>query len=115
MCAKIEILTAVDLVRPIKTVRPAVALPGAVHALAAGAVELQRRAGRSGGGPRPRGAVLRPLVRAVGAVGVAVARPQTRHALGVVALEGAGAAGGRRAGGLVAAVFAVVLLVAHEG
>lgn len=61
--------------------------------------------GRTGGGPR--GAVLGPLVRAVGAVRVAVAGPQLGYTNGVVALEGRAAAGDRRAGGLVAAVITV--------
>jgi len=63
------------------------------------------------GGP-PAG--LGPLVGSVGAVDIAVAHPEARHAHAVVALEGGGAAGERGAAELVGAVGAVGLVVAHE-
>lgn len=85
-----------------------------MQALAAGAVELLRRAGRLGGCGGLGGAVLRPLVRAVGAVCGAIARPMAWHAHGVVALEGARAAGGHRARSFIAAVLAVAILIANE-
>lgn len=87
-----------------------------MDALPAAAAELQRRALVKGSRVgRLRAAVLGPLVGAVGAVGVAVAGPQAGDADGVVAPEGCGAAGDGRAGGLVAAVIAVGLVVAHKG
>lgn len=64
---------------------------------------------------RLRTTVLGPLVRAVCAVSVAVAGPQAGDTNGVVALEGRGAAGDAWAGGLVAAVITVRLVVTHEG
>lgn len=100
----------------VDTVEPSVALPVAVDALSAAAAELHGGAlvRPDAVGPR-RPAVAGPLVRAVGAVGVAVAGPHARQAHGVVALEGRGAAGGGRTRRLVAAVVAVRLVVAHEG
>lgn len=88
-----------------------------MDALAAAAAELQGRAlvRRRRLGGFLGAAVLGPLVRAVGAVGVAIAGPQARHAHRVVAAEGGGAAGGGRAGGLVAAVVTVGLVVTDEG
>lgn len=109
-------LTAVSFVRPVEAVSSSVTLPAAVDALSAATAELQGRALVGGSGVGSLCAtVLGPLVRAVGAVGVAVAGPQARNADGVVAPEGRGAAGDGRAGGLVAAVVTVRLLVAHEG
>lgn len=60
-------------------------------------------------------AILRPLVGAVGTVAVAIAAPLGWNAHGVVALEGAAAAGGFGAGGLIRAVRTVVILVADKG
>lgn len=56
---------------------------------------------------------LRPLVGAVGAVGISVAAQRGLHARRVVAPEGAAAAGGRRAGGFVRTVQTVVVPVAE--
>lgn len=87
-------LTAASLIGGILTVGAAIASPHAVDALPTVAAEVLRPAG---GSLLPRlapGAGLRPLVGAVGAVGVAIAGPQLRHAHGVVALEGAAAARG---------------------
>lgn len=82
--------------------------------LAAGAQELVIAAHRPRLLTRAAWAVLRPLVRAVCAVGVTVAGPEPRHTHRVIALEGSGAAGGHRTGRLVAAVFTVRVRVAHE-
>ena len=105
-------LTAVGLVRAVLAVCAPVAPPALVDALAVAAAVLQGGAGPAAG-PRRRGPAA-PLVGAVGAVGVAVAGPEPRHAGAAVAAEGGGAAGGQGAGRLVAAVVAVGVLVAHE-
>lgn len=108
--------TAVVLVGLVPAVGVAVAAPAGVHTLAAAAVELEGRAGAvvARGRRVPGPAALRPLVRAVLAVGVAVAGPELGDAGGAVALEAGGAARGRRAAGLVRAVQAVAVRVAHE-
>lgn len=87
-----------------------------MDALAAAAVELAGQAGVVPvlGGRVAAPAVLRPLVGAIVAVGVAVAGPQLRDAGGAVALEAGGAAGGLGAGFLVRAVQAVSVGVADE-
>lgn len=109
-------LTAASFVRSIQTVSISITLPAAVDALPAATAELQgmalARGDRHGGFGV---AALGPLVRAVGAVDVAVAGPQARDADAVVALEGCRAAGDGRAGGLIAAVVAVLIFVTHEG
>jgi len=110
------LLTAVDFVRLVAAVSAAVAGPAVVDALAITAQELVGLAAWRRRRGRPCGAALGPLIGAVGAVGVAVARPERGHAGAVVAAEGAGEADARRAGGaLVRAVLAVVLTVAAEG
>ncbi len=87
-----------------------------MDALSAATAELQGGALVGGSGVRFHcTTVLGPLVRAVGAVGVTVAGPQARDANSVVALEGRGAAGDGRAGGLVAAVVTVRLVITHKG
>lgn len=84
-----------------------------MDALAAAALELPHRAPRLLR-LRPPAAALHGLIRLVLAVGVAVAAPQGRDALRVVAAELVLAAGGRRAFLLVAGVPAVIVAVAHE-
>lgn len=103
-------LTAVGFIRVVLTVLVSVAPPHAVDALAVGTLELAAAARLLVPGLGPAG--LRPLVGAVGAVGISVAAQRGQHALRVVALEGAAAACGRRAGGLVRAVQAVVVPIA---
>lgn len=93
-------LTAVDFVRAVLAVRAPVAPPAAVDAIPIGTLELvapaaDRRL------VLVSAAILRPLVGPVGAVPVAVAAPHGRNAQRVVALEGAAAAGGFGAVGLV--------------
>lgn len=91
-----------------------VAPPAAVDALPVRALELVAAAAAGRHLQNPL-AILRPLVGAVGTVAVVVAAPLGRDAHGVVALEGAAAAGGFGAGRLVRAVGTVVVLVADEG
>lgn len=109
-------MSTAGFIGSIEAVSVSVTLPADMDALPAATLIFLGGAlvdGGAGGGPR--GAVLGPLVRAVGAVRVAVAGPQLGHTNGVVALEGRGAAGDRRAGGLVAAVITVLVFVTHEG
>lgn len=107
--------SAASFIRPIQAVCVSITPPAAVDALSAPTVELQGVALVNGRGDRAlRAAVLRPLVRAIETVTVAIAGPQARNAHGVVALEGCGAAGDGWAGGLIAAVVAVRLVVALE-
>lgn len=106
-------LTAVGFIRAVPTVLVSVAPPHAADALAVGTLEVVAAARAFPLALRPAG--RRPLVGAVGAVGVPVAAEDGQHARRVVALEGAAAAGGRRAGGLVRAVQAVVVPVAEVG
>lgn len=84
-----------------------------MDALAAPALELAHRAAGFLG-LRPAAAALHRLIRLVLAVGVAVAAPQGRDALRIVAAELVLAAGGCRAFLLVAGVPAVVVAVANE-
>lgn len=98
----------------IPAVRAAVTPPAAVDALPVRTLELVAAAA-SGRLLRTPGAILRPLVGAVGTVAVAIAAPLGRDTHGVVALEGAAAAGGFGAGRLVRAVGTVLILVAHKG
>lgn len=97
-------LTAVGFVRAVTAVEAPVAAPHAMDTNSVAAEELLFPAGRSCG---LVATVLGPFVRAVGTISVPVARPQLGHADGVVALEGAGGAGGDGAGGLIAAVRTV--------
>lgn len=107
-------LTAIDFVRVVPAVRASVAPPAAVDALPIRALELVAAAATGQLLLAPV-AILWPLVGAVGAVAVAVAAPLGWNTHGVVALEGAAAAGGFGAGGLVRAVGTVVVLVADKG
>lgn len=77
-------LTAVRLIRLVLAVWISVTLPGQPHTLPVGTAKLPRSAVC----PAVRqvrdpvaAAALRPLVRAVGAVGVSVAAPHERHTL----------------------------------
>lgn len=109
------LFTTVVFIRSVDTVEASIALPAAMDALPAATAELHGGAlvRRDGAGPR-RPTLAGPLVRTVGAVGVAIAGPQPRHAHGVVALEGGGTAGCGGTRRLIAAVVAVGLVVAHE-
>lgn len=85
-----------------------------MDALAAAAQELVIPANRLRFLTRPGRAVLRPLVRAVCAVGIPVAGPELRHTHRVIALERARAAGGDGTERFIAAVVTVGILVADE-
>lgn len=112
-------LTAVRFVRFVLAVWVAVAFPRQPHTFTVGAPKLP------GGAVGPSveqvrrpvaAAALRPLVGAVGAVGVPVAAPHERHTLGGIAAEVVRPAGQRGAAlELVTAVAAVVIAVAHVG
>ena len=113
-------LTAVQLVRLVLAVGVAVALPRQPHALPVGAAELAGRAvgaamrGSASLAAAAAAAAGGALVGAVSAVGVPVAAPHERHALGGVAAQVVRPA--RHLGHaleLVAAVAAVVVPVAH--
>ena len=110
-------LTTSCFIRSIEAVGASVTLPAAVDALPAAAGELQVRTLMSGNSNRclRSSAAQRPLIGAVGAVHVSVAGPQTRHADGVVALEGGRAAGDRRTGRFITAIVTISLIVTHEG
>lgn len=105
-------LTAVALVGTVCAVVPPVALPAGVDAVPTGALELEGRAGPGGRGPAA--AQRDRLIGAVAAVAVAVTGPDVGQAPAVAALEASGLAGEGGAGGLVAAVLAVGVSVAHE-
>lgn len=98
----------------ILAVRASVTPPAAVDALPVGTLELMAAAATGRLLQMPL-AILWPLVGAVGAVAVAVAAPLGWNAHRVVALEGAAAAGGPGAGGLIRAVRTVLVLVADKG
>lgn len=111
-----KLFTTSSFIGSIKTVSIAIAPPADMDALPVAALVFLEGAlvnGSARGGPR--GAVLGPLVRAVRAVCVAVAGPQPGNTNAVVALEGRAAARDWGAGGLVAAVIAVGIFVAHKG
>lgn len=103
-----------DFVRVILAVRASVTPPAAVDALPIRTLELMAAAA-TGRLLRMPIAILWPLVGAVGTVAVAIAAPLGWNTHGVVALEGAAAAGGFGAGGLIGAVRTVVILVADKG
>ena len=94
-------LTAVDLVGSIQAVHASITVPAAVDTLSICTLEFMGAAGRRLLLRLMSGTVLRPFVRPVGTVLVSVAAPESRHAHGVVALEGTRAAGGFGAGSLI--------------
>lgn len=109
-------LSTVCFIGSIMAVITSITLPTTMDALSAATTELQGGAfvrGRRGGSLCA--AVLGPFVRAIEAVDVTVTGPQARNANRVVAPKRCTAAGGGRAGGLVAGIVTVCLIVAHEG
>lgn len=95
-------------------VEASVAPPAAVNTLSTATQEVVTPADRLRLLTRAGRTVLGPLVGPVGAVGVPVAGPEPRHTHGVIALEGAGAAGGNGTRLLVAGVVTVRVLIADE-
>ena len=106
-------LTTICFIRFILAVCVSIALPVHVNTLPTPTLELAHRTARFLG-LRPPAAALHGLVWFVLAVWVAIATPQGRDALGVIATELVLAAGGRRALLLVAGVPTVIVAITDE-
>lgn len=104
---------AVGFVRLVNAVSLSIAPPDDREALSTVTVEFRGRALASR--TALCSAVLRPLVRAIRAVDVAVTDPQAGNTGPICALEPHSTAGDGRAGSLVAAVITIIHVITHRG